>query len=161
MKRAAYLAGLLVIAILMGGCATTSMPSYAEVTDEAKASLQEIVDLMPTGAVAGAGMPAAWRPEQGTDYEHWSYTDALSMAQATGWVWEGNNPISNPAFTSHIFPHDGDFTMRVPMSLATGGIVDHVDLPATTDPLGSHNLVASDSPQNVAVLLKMLGVIAR
>ena len=41
MKRAAYLAGLLVIAILMGGCATTSMPSYAEVTDEARAQARE------------------------------------------------------------------------------------------------------------------------
>lgn len=40
------------VCLLLGGCAVDSMPSIAEVTEQTKASLQEIVDLMPPGAVA-------------------------------------------------------------------------------------------------------------
>ncbi|WP_295818105.1 hypothetical protein [uncultured Microbacterium sp.] len=89
MKRAAYLAGLLVIAILMGGCATTSMPSHAEVTDEAKASLQEIVDLMPTGAVATS------RPDQAPD----SCDISMIGGKRDGFFYTGSVDIVLPTGT--------------------------------------------------------------
>ncbi len=103
-------------------------------------------------SLAGAGMPHDWKAQPGTSYYHWSYTDALSMAQSTGAVWDGKIPLTSPDFTSHVYSRDGDFTLYLPND--TGAITDTppTEIPASWDALGNHNLIASDSPENQRVL---------
>ncbi len=89
MKRAACLAGLLAIALLMGGCATSSMPSYVDVSGETKASLQEIINLMPAGAVATS------RPEQAPD----SCEISMVGGKRDGFFYTGSVDIVLPTGT--------------------------------------------------------------
>ncbi|WP_263091873.1 hypothetical protein [Curtobacterium sp. RIT-PI-V] len=49
-------------------------------------------------SLSGAGMPETWKPNQLTTYTDYSYVDILQLGQATGQVWDGNNPRWNPAF---------------------------------------------------------------
>ncbi|MCC4906898.1 hypothetical protein [Microbacterium sp. cx-59] len=53
-------------------------------------------------SLAGAGIPNGWEEASGTTYDNWGYRDALTMAQQTGLVWDGNVPGNNPAFESHV-----------------------------------------------------------
>lgn len=113
MKRAACLAGLLVIAILMGGCATSSIPSYADVSGEAKASLQEIINLMPTGAVSTS------RPEQDPD----SCDISMVGGKRDGFFYTGSVDIALPAGTdvsslvSELPSRLGDDWQNIPVGL--------------------------------------------
>jgi hypothetical protein len=103
-------------------------------------------------SLAGAGMPSGWTPHPGTTYEHFSYTDALSMAQASGQVWEGRNPGRHPAFTSHIYAHEGDYTVKITSPVP--GVPD-AEIPANRDPIATHNLIATDDPANEPALLEI------
>ncbi len=49
-------------------------------------------------SLSGAGMPESWQPNRETTYTDYSYVDILQVGQATGGVWDGNNPRRNPAF---------------------------------------------------------------
>jgi hypothetical protein len=49
-------------------------------------------------SLSGAGMPETWQPNRQTTYTDYSYVDILQVGQATGGVWDGNNPRRNPAF---------------------------------------------------------------
>lgn len=101
-------------------------------------------------SLAGAGMPSTWTPRLDTTYEHFSYTDALSMAQATGQVWEGRNPGRHPGFTSHIYAHEGDYTMKIKAPVPWA---PEAQIPANRDPIATHNLIATDDPENEQALL--------
>jgi hypothetical protein len=61
------------------------------------------------------------------------------MAQASGQVWEGHNPGRHPAFTSHIYPHEGDDTMK-----KTSPLGPHAEITANRDPIATHNRIATD-----------------
>lgn len=65
-------------------------------------------------SIAGAGMPADWEADPETAYFHWSYVDALSMAQSTSLVWDGKIPSTHPAFQSTIYEREGDFDLYLP-----------------------------------------------
>ena len=110
-------------------------------------------------SLAGAGMPSSWVPQAGTEYFHWSYTDALSIVQGTGAVWEGRVPIRDPAFTAHIYAREGDFQLYVPTGASPGAVVapeSPLPIPLTTSPMKNHNLIASDNPDNQIALNDML-----
>lgn len=112
------------------------------------------------GSLAGAGMPSGWEPREGTQYDHFSYTDLLSMGQATGVVWGGRNPGDHPAFESHIYEHESDFTIVVPTQYAVGGAltppVPAAELPANWNSVDTHNLIASNDPRNERAMRHLL-----
>jgi hypothetical protein len=64
-----------------------------------------------------------------------------------------SNPGRHPAFTSRIYPHEGDYTMKVPSPVP--GIPD-AEIPASRDPIATHNLIATDHPLNEPLLAKVL-----
>lgn len=107
-------------------------------------------------SLAGAGMPTEWAADPGTQYFHWGYTDALSMAQWTGTVWNTKIPSLESSFTSRLYGREGDFTMIFP---GITGIEAALLVPshspflaATVDPLGNHNLIAKDTIENHTAL---------
>lgn len=93
-------------------------------------------------SLAGAGMPKGWAPNPTTGYFDLSYLDILIAAQREGYVWNGNNPRSNPGFTAlprYKGPND---------KLITEG-----NLPEMFSTLlENHNLVASTDDANEKVL---------
>ncbi|MFV4913781.1 hypothetical protein PFZ49_09530 [Microbacterium lacticum] len=103
-------------------------------------------------------MPPDWDPRPGTTYAHFAYTDALTMAQQTGAVWGGNNPGTSPYFQQHHYATPGDFTIVTrPLinPFAPGGpdvIVPMHVIPATSDPIGNHDLIATNATENQAAL---------
>lgn len=110
-------------------------------------------------SLAGAGMPPGWAPAPGTSYNHWGYTDALSMAQQLGVVWDGQNPNTNAAFDSHVYARDGDFV--VPIGDPEAPRVDGVgtEQPAfrgSLSPVENHNLIASGRAENQQALEDIL-----
>jgi hypothetical protein len=109
-------------------------------------------------SLAGAGMPADWSANPNTSYHHWAYTDALTMAQETGAVWDGNIPARDPAFESEVFARDSDFDMRVPTAPMPGtyGADPPLTIPATSTPVESHNLIGSDEYENQRALREIL-----
>lgn len=113
-------------------------------------------------SLSGAGMPPDWDPRPGTTYAHFAYTDALTMAQQTGAVWGGNNPGTSPYFQQHHYATPGDFTIVTrPLinPFAPGGpdvvIPMHV-IPATSDPIGNHDLIATNKDANLRALSDVL-----
>ncbi|MEX0151196.1 hypothetical protein [Microbacterium sp. LMI1-1-1.1] len=102
-------------------------------------------------SLAGAWVPPDWTASGGTDYFHWSYVDALSMAQDVLPVGEGRNPDTSQSFESHVFARQGDFRA----SLDDPNVLDPVGIPATIHPLFNHNLIAQDSPSNLPALNEM------
>lgn len=107
-------------------------------------------------SLAGAGMPPGWTASPGTDYSHWGYTDALSIVQGTGAVWDGSIPTRDAAFSSHVYGRDGDFTLYLPAATTPGAVVISPEPPPsvqlTTAPFANHNLIASDNPDNQTAL---------
>ena len=101
-------------------------------------------------------MPAEWEARPGTQYFNWGYTDALSMAQWTGGVWNGNIPSQDPSFMSRLHARPGDFALVIPGLLgieAATLLPSHSPvMPATVDPLGNHTLIATDTIDNHAAL---------
>lgn len=94
-------------------------------------------------SLAGAGMPSAWEPRDGTTYSDYRYLDALHVAQWTGQVWNGKNPGQHWAFE-----RDGLFS----------GPDDH-ELALTRDLerkaeilVENHTLIASSDTANHAAL---------
>lgn len=107
-------------------------------------------------SLAGAGMPRGWTSSPDTEYFHWGYTDALSIAQGTGTVWDGRIPTRDAAFASHVYGRDGDFTLYLPAGTSPGAVVVSPEpppsVPLTTAPIANHNLIASDDPDNKTAL---------
>lgn len=64
--------------------------------------------------------PRYGRGHSGTAYDHWPYTDVLTMAQETGTVWNGNIPAHDRAFVSRVYEREGDFTLCLPTSISPG-----------------------------------------
>ncbi len=110
-------------------------------------------------SLAGAGMPPGWAPAPDTSYEHWGYTDALSMAQQLGVVWDGQNPNTNAAFDSHVYARDGDFALpigdpSVPQVYGMG--TEPPTFRGSLSPAENHNLIASDRSDNQRALRDIL-----
>ncbi|WP_394684956.1 putative T7SS-secreted protein [uncultured Microbacterium sp.] len=110
-------------------------------------------------SLAGAGMPPGWAPASDTSYNHWGYTDVLSMAQQLGVVWDGQNPTTDAAFESHRYARDGDFELpigdpAVPQVYGVGA--NQPTLKVSLSPVENHNLIASDQVENQQVLKAIL-----
>ncbi|MFC4138091.1 MULTISPECIES: hypothetical protein [unclassified Microbacterium] len=103
-------------------------------------------------SLAGAGMPEIWRPNPGTEYAHYSYTDILSMGQDLGLVWNGRNPDADPAFDSTVYERDGDFDLPLYSGTSpyTGTPTANPapTIPASTKAMDNHNLIATNKPEN-------------
>ncbi|MXS73729.1 hypothetical protein CSIV_12685 [Microbacterium sp. CSI-V] len=116
-------------------------------------------------SLAGAGMPSGWTPSPTTEYLHWGYTDALSIMQGTGAVWDGRIPTREAAFASHVYGREGDFTLYLPTGTGSDTVVvspqPPASIPLTTSPVANHNLIASDNPDNQNALFHMLREIER
>lgn len=118
-------------------------------------------------SLSGAGMPSTWDAQPGTRYSHYAYRDALTMAQQTGQVWEGNNPGTSSDFEQHQYATPKDVTVVTPPIIDpfTAGIprtlVAPVVIPATTDPIGNHDLIASSKSENVLVINDVLKELQR
>lgn len=115
-------------------------------------------------SLAGAGMPDGWEKQDGTTYSHFSYRDALSMAQQTGTVWGGHNPGTSADFIQHQYSRDGDFEVVIPSPGApypgAMSTTPPAELLGSTDAMGNHNLIASGAADNWDALndvLKALG----
>ncbi|SIR46989.1 hypothetical protein [Microbacterium sp. RURRCA19A] len=122
-------------------------------------------DYAEVHSLAGAGMPSGWAPSVDTRYFHWSYADALSMAQSTGLVWDGRIPEIDSAFTTRVYGKSGDFSLYLPGLLGAEAAIflpGHSDtIPATIDPIGNHNLIASDQVDNQRALNDILREVQR
>lgn len=110
-------------------------------------------------SLAAAGMPPGWGPAPGTAYSHWGYTDALSMAQQLGVVWDGQNPNTSPAFDSHVYAREGDFEVpigdpEVPQVYGMG--TEQPTFRGSLSPVENHNLIASDREENQQALEDIL-----
>ena len=120
----------------------------------------EVADAQYTDVIslAGSGEPSNWTPRTGTDYSHFSYTDAVSAAQATGMVWDGHNPATTPAFDSTIYPHSGDYSLVIPQLASPSGTsyTDAGAIRMNSSPVETHNLIASDSAANSRALRDLL-----
>jgi hypothetical protein len=115
-------------------------------------------------SLAGAGMPSAWSADADTSYHHWAYTDALTMAQETGAVWDGNIPVRDPAFQSTVYESDGDFTLYLPTGAPHGTVSPYSEppsMPASTQALDNHNRIARDSEDNQSALRDILRAVQR
>ena len=109
-------------------------------------------------SLSGAGMPSGWEPQHGTVYSHYAYRDALTMAQQSGQVWSGNNPGTSSAYEQHHYATPEDVNVVIPPILnpfAGEGakvVVPLTVVQATTDPLGNHELIASNDVRNWSAL---------
>lgn len=105
-------------------------------------------------SLAGAGMPSGWEPREGTAYYHWAYTDALTMFQSTGAVWDGKVPVNEPEFTSRIYEREGDFDLYFPSPAPPGGFspAPPPSIDASENALDNHNMIASDHVDNELAL---------
>nr|WP_307333858.1 hypothetical protein [Microbacterium sp. SORGH_AS_1204] len=107
-------------------------------------------------SLAGAGMPSGWTPNADTRYFHWGYTDALSIAQGTGVVWDGHIPTRDSSFSSHLYSREGDFPLYLPSGIGSDATVFSAQpppsIPLTTRPLENHNLIASQDAENQSAL---------
>lgn len=101
-------------------------------------------------SLSGAGQLPEWRKSNSTDYIDYSYDDILQFAQRlplgqNGPVWDGNNPRESG------FDHGKYY--EAPLSIKNfpgNGLVNPI-LPGLAG-LDSHNLTASVSPDNAALL---------
>jgi hypothetical protein len=108
-------------------------------------------------------MPSGWDNSSATEYYHWAYTDALTMAQETGVVWDGDIPARDSAFSSTVYSREGDFDLYLPGSASPNGatVSPPISIPATTQPVDNHNLIASDRADNQAALRDILRELQR
>lgn len=103
-------------------------------------------------SLAGAWVPQGWEPYSGTEYFHWSYTDFLSMAQDAGWVGEGRNPDTTPAFETHLYARPGDVVVPLGGDLAPFLTPDGPSVRISMSPLANHQLIVDTSQENAPVL---------
>ncbi len=82
----------------------------------------------------------------------------LTMAQQSGQVWSGNNPGTSSAYEQHHYATPEDVNVVIPPILnpfAGEGakvVVPLTVVQATTDPLGNHELIASNDVRNWSAL---------
>lgn len=107
-------------------------------------------------SLAGAGMPSGWSPSPDSEYFHWGYTDALSIIQGTGAVWDGRIPTRDDTFAAHVYGREGDFTFYLPTGTSPDAVVispqPPPSVPMTTSPIANHNLIASADAANQSAL---------
>jgi len=94
-------------------------------------------------SLAGAGMPEGWRPDDQTEYHHWTYNDALMLAQSTDMVWAGNNPWGNSAFQQHFYFSEADLVPTNSPSEISRRLLEN------------HDLIASNNQENQRVLYQI------
>ncbi|WP_148272898.1 hypothetical protein [Microbacterium testaceum] len=103
-------------------------------------------------SLSGAWVPDGWAPHPSTSYSHWSYTDALSMAQDGMLVNAGRAPDTVSAFESHIYERKTDAEVPLGGDLAPFLYPDGPTLRVSLSPLANHNLIAGVSEENKNVL---------
>jgi hypothetical protein len=69
-------------------------------------------------SLSGAWVSDGWTPNASTSYAHWSYTDALSIAQDALLVTAGRAPDTLPAFESHLYERSTDVDVPLGGDLA-------------------------------------------
>jgi len=106
-------------------------------------------------SLAGAYMPPGWEKQEGTIYNHQTYTDFLSIFQDTGAVGGGANPDVSPDFTSHTYERDGDWTLYGPSEPSAYATQPPAGLDVTWHPLTNHELIASSETDNLVALREM------
>ncbi|MDF2666692.1 MAG: hypothetical protein K0R81_2542 [Microbacterium sp.] len=99
-------------------------------------------------SLSGAWVPDGWAPCSSTSYSHWSYTDALSMAQDGMFVNAGRAPDTVSAFQSHIYMRKTDAEVPLGGDLAPFLYPDGPSLRVSLSPLANHNLIAGVSEEN-------------
>ncbi|WP_153004143.1 hypothetical protein [Microbacterium testaceum] len=103
-------------------------------------------------SLSGAWVPDGWAPHSSTSYSHWSYTDALSMAQDGMLVNAGRAPDSVSAFQSHLYERKTDAEVPLGGDLAPFLDPDGPSLRVSLSPLANHNLIAGVSGDNIGPL---------
>jgi hypothetical protein len=103
-------------------------------------------------SLSGAWVPDGWEPNSSTSYSHWSYTDALSMAQDGLLVNAGRAPDTVPVFESHIYERRTDTEIPLGGDLAPFLDPDGPSLRVSLTPLSNHNLIAGISDDNIGPL---------
>ncbi|MFJ6453496.1 hypothetical protein [Paenarthrobacter sp. NPDC091669] len=108
-------------------------------------------------SLAGAGMLPDWKPQATTEYSNLYYYDLLVHGQGVvnpitkrGAVWEGNNPIHRDEFEQHYYRGPDDDQLRAINTVEEGNIL-----------MENHNLIASNSEDNLKALENMLGIVTR
>lgn len=99
-------------------------------------------------SLSGAWVPDGWTPNASTSYSHWSYTDALSMAQDAMLVGAGRAPDTVPAFESHIYERPTDVDVLLGGDLAPFLTPDGPSQRVSLSPLANHSLIAGVSEEN-------------
>ncbi|MDF2991689.1 MAG: hypothetical protein K0S37_2203 [Microbacterium sp.] len=100
-------------------------------------------------SLSGAWVPEGWTPNSRTSYSHWSYTDALSMAQDALLVSAGRAPDTVPVFESHIYETPTDTDVPLGGDLAPFLEPDGPSQRVSLSPLSNHNLIAEVSADNI------------
>ncbi len=103
-------------------------------------------------SLSGAWVSDGWMPNASTSYAHWSYTDALSIAQDASLVTAGRAPDTLPAFESHLYERSTDVDVPLGGDLAPFVDPDGPSLRLSLSPLANHNLIAGVSDENRNVL---------
>lgn len=96
-------------------------------------------------SLSGAGMPSGWTSSPDTEYFHWAYTDALSIAQETGTVWDGRIPTRDAAFDLHVYGRDGDFSLYLPNGTTAGAIAISPERPPSLPSPRSRSIITTSS----------------
>jgi hypothetical protein len=99
-------------------------------------------------SLSGAWVPEGWTLDASTSYSHWSYTDALSMAQDAMLVGAGRAPDAVPAFESHIYERPTDVDVLLGGDLAPFVTPDGPSQRVSLSPLANHSLIAGVSEEN-------------
>ncbi|KQR64219.1 hypothetical protein [Frigoribacterium sp. Leaf172] len=103
-------------------------------------------------SLAGAGMPPAWQPREGTTYTDHRYLDLLQVAQWSGKVWDGRNPGNHWAFESDGLlrgPDDGELAV-------TSSLERKAEILAE-----NHSLIAQSNVDNLRALQRIERVVTR
>jgi uncharacterized protein YukE len=103
-------------------------------------------------SLAGAGMPSAWNPREGTTYSDYRYLDFLQVAQWLGQVWDGKNPGNHWAFES-------DGLLRGPDDLElalTGSLERKAEIL-----VDNHSLIAENNADNLQALERIERLVTR
>jgi hypothetical protein len=103
-------------------------------------------------SLAGAGMPSAWQPHEGTTYSDYRYLDFLQVAQWSGQVWDGKNPGNHWAFESDGFlrgPDDAELALTRSLERKAEILVEN------------HSLIAENNADNLQALERIERVVTR